>query len=566
MRGWWTVGAVALAAGAVALMGATGALGASDSTATPVDFPTPIGFPDAGAARQAFEQAQNLALRAQAFRDSTQGQNERSASRQAYRDQSADEALATARRKFSEAVDAPALKLPALGSGEALDRYLGPKSAIVTGPGGHQAVLESSLPLKGQAPDGSTAPLDMSLLDQGDAFAPKSTLGAVRIPKQAGGEVRFPDQGFGIRLPSSGADAKLSSDHAFFANAFHDGDVVVNATPLGAEISLVLRSPASPTSPALSFNLPSDAQLRLATPSDADQVPVGSAEVVRAGRRVALIAPPAAFDAQGQPIGVSYQVDGDRLVLVVDDGGDVAWPVMVDPTTFVYDNNGQSAGAGTQGYNWPGWINATSAGRLTGCPTTTQAFKECMSNGILTVWAFTQAQAGTAPVYAAWDYGAWRKLARSGTYIWRLDLANMSHYTSSDNKSLIFGEICTTNCAGSQSGYWWTPWDTTLGYPTQGGSTAARLNGAAIRSQTEYYCVDPNPVPKQSCDFSASATNPNVQTNNTAEWGLVMTGGWPATQPYAALGGAATLSSDNVPPDIVSATHATTPQTGWVTS
>jgi hypothetical protein len=556
------------------LFGATVALGATSSPSTGPPLPDL----NSGAGRQAFERGQQEAAQAQAYRDSARGRDERAASRAAYRNQPDDQALATARAKFSQLVDAPAEKLPNLRPGEQVDRYLGSQTAIISEPGNQKAVLESNLPLQGQKPDGSTAPLDMALSDRGDSFAPKSTLRSVRIPKRSGGEVQFSDQGIGISVPARGGDAKLSSNNAFFANAFQDGDLVVRPSPFGAEISLVLRSPASPSNPALTFNLPPDAHLQLARPSESDPVPLGSAEVVRGGHRIALIDPAAAIDAQGQSIAVRYRVEGDRLVMEVDEGGDVAWPVMVDPTTYVYDNNGQSAGAGTPGYNWPGWIPVTNRPTTSpptpGCPYPSAApFYECLSSGALYVWAFTQSQSQSAfSQYVGFDYGAWRKRARSGTYIWRLDAANMSHYTSSDNKSASFAGICTTNCAAWQSGYWWTPRDTTTtgtpdqGPPNQGGSTALRANGAAIRSQTEYYCVDPNPVPKQSCAFGASANNPNVQTNNTAEWGMLMTPGWPATQPYAALGGAATLSADNVPPDIVSASHSSPPSTSWVES
>ena len=66
--------------------------------------------------------------------------------------------------------------------------------------------------------------------------------------------------------------------------------------------------------------------LQLATPLESDPAPPGSAEVVRGGHRIALISPAAAIDAQGQSIAVHYRVEGDRLVMDVDDGGVTAMP------------------------------------------------------------------------------------------------------------------------------------------------------------------------------------------------------------------------------------------------
>jgi parallel beta-helix repeat protein len=537
---------VLLALGAVAA-GAIAATG-SDDPADAVDSSSP-------AMRHAFEQAQDQIAEAEAYRNSSAGRAERADSRDDFDHQADDQALATARAEFPGLVSSPPLEWPPLGEGQQIDRYLSPHSAVVDLPGARSAVLQSDLPLRGETPGGDSAPLDMGLTDQGDSFEPKSTTTAVELPKSSDDEVRFPDQGLGLEV--AGADAtgaKLTQDKLFFPNALTDTDVVAEPTPGGAEISLVLRSPDSPDQPALRFDLPGGAALRLA---DAPN----TAEVVRDGKRLALVDPATAVDSQGKAIPVTYRVDGDRLVMELGDTSDVAWPVMVDPTTYVYDNNGQSVAQGSTGFSWPGWQQITSrTPQNNPCPYPAgQPFYECkQTDGSITIWGFV----GVQPAYVGYDYGAFRKPARSGTYIYSFHAANMSHTA---NQSISFGGICSTNCAAWLTGHWWTPLDKATNTVNKTGASAMRTNSASFAGQTDYYCYDPTgAAPSTSCALSTTA-NAAPQVNTAAEWGMLMTGIAPTAQPHTAMGGAATLSADNKPPSIVSATHSTAPNSSaWV--
>jgi hypothetical protein len=529
--------------------GALGAAANSDEHADAVDS-------SSQAMRQAFERAQEQVAGAEAYRDSSAGRAERAHSDEAFTDQPDDQALATARKEFPGLVSSPPLQWPPLDKGQEIERYLSPHSAVVDVPGARSAVLESDLPLRGETPDGDRAPLDMGLTDQGDSFEPKSTAAAVQIPKSSDGHLRFPDQGLGLEVAGAHAtDAKLTQNKVFFANALTDTDVVAEPTPGGAEISLVLRSPDSPDDPALGFDLPAGAALRLAGAPN-------TAEVVRDGKRLAAVDPATAVDAQGRSIPVTYRVDGDRLVMDLGDTSDVAWPVMVDPNTYVYDNNGQSVAQGSTGFSWPGWQQISSRSQSNPCPYPAgQSFYECkQTDGSITIWGFV----GVQPPYVGYDHGAFRKPARSGTYIYSFHAANMSHTA---NQSISFGGICSINCGAWLGGHWSTPLDKATNVVNKTGTSAMRTNGASFAGQTDDYCYDPTAAaPSTACPLSTTA-NAAPQVNTTAEWGMLMTGVAPTAQPHAAMGGAATLSADNKPPSIVSATHSNTPNSStWVQS
>lgn len=513
----------------------------------------PLLDPNAPAVKHALEAAQQEQREAAAYRDSNAGRAERERSQDAFADQPDDQALATARAQFPGLVSSPPLQWPPLDRGQDVKRYLSPTSAIVEDARGKRAVLDSDLPLRGETPSGERKPLDMGLSDRGDTFEAKSTVQPVELPDSASSDVRFPDQHVSIGLAGAdAADAKTTSGKVFFANALDDGDLVLEPTPTGAEISLLLRSPDSPTDPALRFDLPDGADLRLVSTT-------GAAEVVQGGKRLLLIAPASAADAQDKPIDVSYSVDGDRLVMHVADSGDVAWPVMVDPTTYVYDNNGQSAGSGTTGFTWPGWFATTNRGTASCTNTVNEPYTECeRADGSLAIQGF----AGFS--YIPYNFGAFQKNARSGTYIYSLHAANTSHVS---RQSFEFAGICGTNCSGWMNGHWWTPSDKFTGQPAQG-TSALRTNPNGYAGETDYFCYEPTNTASTSCPLATGADADVLaqNQNNGVMWGLMANGTTPVYAPSAAIGGAATLSADNKPPAIVQTTHSNPPSSSWVQS
>jgi hypothetical protein len=125
-------------------------------------------------------------------------------------------------------------------------------------------------------------------------------------------------------------------------------DAFVEAVPAGTggvELSYQLRSPSSPRTLRLLFRLPRGETLALANPTKGR----GSLAVIERGKEiVALVTPAIAKDAQGQPVRVSYSVEGDELAVHVETGGSVAWPVLVDPIVETFgSSSGPSYGLST---------------------------------------------------------------------------------------------------------------------------------------------------------------------------------------------------------------------------
>ena len=173
------------------------------SAADPGDDRTPN--PNAGGVADAVRQAERAEDERRARRDSAEGRAERERSRRDYRGESDAEALATARRKFPDVVEAPAFKWPPLDRDEKITRYHGPRAAIVREANGKHALLESTIPLVGTTPGGDVAPVDLALRDGGGAFEPKSAPVPVRIPKRAADALSFPDASLHVRLEGARA-------------------------------------------------------------------------------------------------------------------------------------------------------------------------------------------------------------------------------------------------------------------------------------------------------------------------------------------------------------------------
>ena len=545
---WARIVAAAAALVLVAGAGATAADKDRDERASADEAP----------ASEAYEAAQRKESERQAHRDSDAGREERRKSRTRYRGQSDAEALATARTQFPQLIGEPPLQWPPLRSGQKIERYLNGTSALIREPGGERSVVESTLPLVGLTPDGDKRPIDLALEEVGTALAPKSSGAAVRIPKDSRGRIRLLDEDIGIALDGAAVgDASSNSGQVFYGNALTDTDFVVEPVPMGVEVSLVLRSPDSPTEPALAFSLPGGARLRLASP--ADDAPVGSAEVVKDNKRIALVGPAVAVDAQGEPVEVKYQLDGQRLVMKVDTSGEVAYPVMIDPTTYVRDENGQSTcppgvtlpcSPQPAGYDWPGWFPWSSREQSAPCPYPAgQPFYQCKTNGALYVYGFANT------TYGANDRAVWQKNARPGTYIFRFDAANMGMDVSNSQR---FSGICQGYCTGWPSyGQW---------YSTDPNSWANQpyryVAWHGERGRYEYYCI--NSSHGQDCTPQQPANDPNA-INNAVVFGLIMSGNTGSAQPHASMGGAATYSSDNKAP-ATTVTHSSAPQAYWVES
>jgi hypothetical protein len=498
-----------------------------------------------------------------------------SESREAYSDQSDGEALATDRDGFDGLLDGPPLKWPPAHAGEQIHGYLSDHAAIVTEAGGERGLIESTLPLRGETPGGDSAPIDLGLVDAGDtSFAPRSSAAAVRIPDESTGELRFPDQSFGLRLADAEPqDANIESNKAFFANVFEDGDLVIEPRPAGAEVSIVLRSAAAPTSPELSFDLAGGQTLRRVVAGDQD-VPAGSVELVEGGRRVAAVYPAVAVDAAGESVPVTYELDGERLALHVETSGETTYPVLVDPPVGIYDNYGTSAGSSNpDGFKWKGWAPATSADTLTWSFCNNQAsfpgrklyFCQGSLSGSMAEGGglFIKANAGQG--YADETWGQWAKEAPPGAYIYKLDATGLTNFAPAQAQLAVgvrtpsgsgweWGSVRAANGA-TDSGDADAP--TGYSYPAAYRTPA----GVALSNATRYLFVH------KGDGLADPAPSSAIAPQNRALVRMIMssvTAGSPP--PYVAMGGAATYESETTPPTIGTVNHSNSPSNAWVDS
>jgi hypothetical protein len=540
------------------LVTATVAFGETQPASHPSAIPDPTLAPP-----EVVQQDAAQAARQAAYRNSAAGRDERSLSQQAFRDQSDAQAERTDRGHFGAWLESPALQLPALSPGEELRGYLNDRTAVIREPSGHGSVVESSLPLRGKTPSGKTAPVDLALVDAGgSAYAPKSTAVPIRIPKSSGDALRFPDQAFGISLAGARSQpAALSSNNALYANVLPDADLVLGPQPTGAELSIVLRSPAAPASIPLRFDLSSGQKLELVT-GDGSDLPQGSAELVDGGKRVAAVPPAAAADAQGRSVPVSYRLDGDQLVIQVDTSADLAYPILVDPPIGVYDSNGTSAGAGTPGYTWPNWTPAVSSNAT---------FSYCnnqpsnpnkpfyMCQGTLSGTSFDGGplfvKGNTTYSYLGTEWGEWVKPAHADPdgnkyiYITQFQAASLGHQP---NHSLFY--------LGIFSGVTFN-WENPGWVEDQTGTHVST-------SQAYYQSSTSTPNTYYVKAGTTAQPSDDIAPGNVPVFGLKITsaGTTGTPLPYMSVSGGATISSEKYAPTLDAPTHTTAPPSGWVQS
>jgi hypothetical protein len=336
----WTLlaaGLLCLVVSAVASTVAAGASGSSTGPSAP--------YTNDPAFAQAWQQSQsdNQPRDAQA----------RQASATAYENQTATQALDTAKREHPDVVLAPAWKALSLGPGEQVTNYLGDHAARVDVAGqASNALVESTMPLRTSAGQ----PVDLSLSDAGQGFAPENPLVATHIGDQASQPTELGDIGVGASpvgaSPSSGG--QVVADKVFYANAYADTDLLVRPLPAGAETLFDLRSAASPESYSIDFSLPAGANLAPGSQGE-------DARIVRGGQVLATIPQAVAWDADHQPVPVTAQISGQRLTLQISHrSGEWAYPILLDPSYLEaanWSNGSAPSYAGWQQQPGPGFFN-----------------------------------------------------------------------------------------------------------------------------------------------------------------------------------------------------------------
>lgn len=327
----------------VALVAVVGCLGfaVSDSfgadwdSARPVDASVLFSDPAFG---RAMVDATVAEQRRQAERQTAAEREERGDSRDAFVGLAPSEAQDLAQESFPELMgaDLDALGLP---HGVTVRKFLAPDVAQLVNGDGKQSLLIGTLPFATPDASGELQPVDLSLADAGNHFAPESAAADVTIPETSTGFTRFADSGLGLRPEDAAATAGVEQDdRVFYADVASDTDFVSMPTRDGAEVLWQLRSAEAGGELSLDVDLPDGASMRLAS---AITAPVGQTVspdgagvqvLARDGSVIDTISPPRAQDADGVTVDASYEVDGDQLIVhVAHQQADVKYPVLVDP-------------------------------------------------------------------------------------------------------------------------------------------------------------------------------------------------------------------------------------------
>lgn len=196
---------------------------------------------------------------------------------------------------------------------------------------GEPVLLESTLPLRTEGPDGSKEPVDLSLEVSGDVLQPKAPLFEVELPQEIGDGIQLPEAGIKIELPeapSERAPSILNETVATYPNVATDTDFSAVPTPTGFETLTTLRSPGAPHDQTFQLSLPRGATLLQAGEG---------AEVERDGKTILKALPPSAIDAAGANVPVSLEVNGNSLILTASPDASTQFPVLVDPLFEAYD-------------------------------------------------------------------------------------------------------------------------------------------------------------------------------------------------------------------------------------
>jgi RHS repeat-associated protein len=255
----------------------------------------------------------------------------REASLTKYEGLSTGEAAKVAGEAFPNVMDRPAGGPPMLPTGQHIAGYPSVNVAQVDLGGGRRGVIESMQPMAIEASPGNRVPLNLTLTEQGGAFAPSTALVGVRIPKHLGEGVSLTESGVSLTpvdgegSPLSGSEGSVDGATVLYANTQTDSDTVVKPATGGFETDTLLRSVDSPQQLFFRVGLPEGAELE-------QQGGSGSVQVVDAGQVIAIVPVPGAVDAEGTIIPVSMAVSGDTLVLTVDHrAGGYRYPIEVDP-------------------------------------------------------------------------------------------------------------------------------------------------------------------------------------------------------------------------------------------
>jgi hypothetical protein len=252
---------------------------------------------------------------------------------------------------FPGLVDELAGGPPPLGVGQTLEGFPTDYSMAVLEEG-RRSVVESLQPVAVEVGSGRV-PIDLSLGEAGDGFAPKTPQAGAKssIPRRLSQGPALSGLGVGL-TPVDEHGTPLEAEGVIdgatvFYGASEDAGVkdlstVVKPTTGGFDLVSVLSSKLSPERLFFRVGMPEGASLA--------QGDSGSVQVVDAGEVIATVAVPGGRDADGRFVPLSVGVSGDTVVVTVARApGQYAYPLVIDPYLAGKDENLTGNGTPT---NW----------------------------------------------------------------------------------------------------------------------------------------------------------------------------------------------------------------------
>jgi RHS repeat-associated protein len=276
------------------------------------------------------------------------------------------EAKDLAKETFGDVMTGSRAPTPRLDEGERVERYIGDEWALIDkGKGEHLGFVRSMVPMLAEDASGKKAPVDLDLEGSGSVLKPANPLVDIDVERDASQGARLSSSGFGVRpvAPMAGKSELqvVAGEKAFWAGVDADTDYLVSPVARGFESDVVVRSEDAPEQFSLGVDLPQGSELRdLGDQQGLEVVDPSRSEKDQA---LARMARPAAWDADGTPVAVTYAVEESTVVLRYPHRErDLHYPLLVDPVFVDFYGQGEGIPYPPEAYGWQYGVDFPSAG------------------------------------------------------------------------------------------------------------------------------------------------------------------------------------------------------------
>jgi hypothetical protein len=233
------------------------------------------------------------------------------------------------------------------------------------GPGG-PSILASGAPLRDPNEGAPRQAIDLDVEREGGHFEAVNPLVDVSFPVDLSHPLQLQKLGLGISVASPEAaqstGKRLPDGKLLYHEAAKDTDVVFVPVTGGAQVLTQIRSEDAPEELSFEVTLPAGTELHGAGTE--------GIEIVRDGKRLAVITSPLAFDADGIPVDSRLELRAnDTIGLITNHRAGHAYPVLVDPEVSVWENwlssSWQAGNSSAVGWAQGSWIPGAYSAPIT---------------------------------------------------------------------------------------------------------------------------------------------------------------------------------------------------------